>query len=88
MAYIKQNEEPIEIEFVEDEHDSEKDFQASFWFDNKRYYLDDFIRTHDNPWCAGCDFPEYIHGYESDNYWNPLYIELIGDEAVNVYKED
>ena len=84
--YKKLNVEPIEIEYVVDEHDSDKDFKPSFWWNNKRYYLDNFIRTHNNPF-GGINCPEYIHGYEAENYYNPLFIELINDEAVNVYKE-
>lgn len=86
--WIKKNEEPIEIEYVEDEHDEEKDFQPSFWWNNKRYYLRDFGRTHNNPWVHFFDMPDYIHGYEMEEYVNPLFIELIGgDQAVNVYEE-
>ena len=87
FIYTKLNTEPIEIEYVEDEHDSEKDFEPSFWFENSRHYLNDFMRTHNNPWCCG-DFPEYIHGYDSTEYYKPLMIELIGDSAVNVYREE
>ena len=91
MAFVKINEEPIEIEYVEDEHEESRDFDPSFWYYNKRYYLDDFIRVHDNPWMTfgGLldEWPEYIHGVEADEYYHPLYIELIGDEAVNVYEE-
>lgn len=83
--YIQQNVEPIEIEYVEDEHDEEKDFQPSFWFENQRYYLDDFTRTHNSPFVSG-DFPEYIHGFESESYYHPLYIELIADTHVNVFR--
>ena len=86
MPFIKQNDEPVEIECVEDEHEEARDFQPSFWWNNRRYYLDDFIRCHNNPWVGG-EFPEHIHGYEADNYWNPLFIELIGDEFVNIYEE-
>ena len=82
--YIKENSSPILIEYVEDEHDETRDFTPSFWWYGKRYYLDDFIRCHNNPWSCG-NFPDHIHGYESDNYYNPVYIELIADEAVNVY---
>ena len=88
--YIKLNDEPIEIEYVADEHQEEKDFEPSFWLAapgyNKRYYLDDFMRTHDNPWIVS-DFPDYIHGIESDNYYRPIYIEIIDGAAVNVYEE-
>ena len=87
MEYTRQNIDPIEIEYVEDEHDETRDFQPSFWYDNHRFYLDNFIRTHNNPWMSG-DFPEYIHGVEADEYYNPLFIELISDVAVNVYREE
>ena len=82
----KLNTEPIPVETVEDEHEEALDFEPSFWWNNKRYYLKNFIRTHNNPWIGG-EWPEFIHGYEAGEYYNPLFIELIGDEAVNVYKE-
>ena len=88
--YVKQNEEPIEIEYVEDEHEESRDFEPSFWWWNKRYFLSDFLRCHNNPWLGG-EFPEYIHGMQndgsSDSYRCPMFIELIGDSAVNIYKE-
>ena len=43
--WVKLNDEPIEIEYVEDEHDEEYDFQPSFWWNNQRYHLNDFIRA-------------------------------------------
>ena len=79
MAYQKLNIEPIEIEYGEDD-----DF--FFLWDGIKYKLSDFIRTHNNPWVSD-NFPDYIHGYESENYYNPLFIELIDDVAVNMYKE-
>jgi len=85
--YVKQNEEPIEIEYVEDEHDEEKDYEPSFWWNNKRYFLEDFGRTHDNLWTPFDEIPDYIHAYEMNEYYNPLFIELVGgDQAVNVYE--
>lgn len=87
MTFKKLNDEPIAIEYIEDEHDETRDFQPSFWWYNQRYYLNDFTRTHDNPW-VGWFGPDYIHGYENDNYINPLFIEVSDDgEAVNVYEE-
>ena len=89
-TYKKLNNEEIKIVYVPDEHDEGKDFLPSFWFFNRRYYLDDFTRVHNNPWIYD-DFPEYIHAIQADDsaesYTNPLYIELISDEMVNVYKE-
>lgn len=87
--YKKINDEPIEIEHVEDEHDEERDFVPSFWLAaagyNRRYYIDDFMRTHNNPWIYD-EYPEHIHGVQTDEYYRPLYIELISDVAVNVYE--
>ena len=41
-AFVKQNTDPILIETIEDEHEASRDFQPSFWWNNHRYYLDDF----------------------------------------------
>lgn len=85
--YVKQNEDWIEIEYVEDEHDEERDFQPSFWWNNRRYYLDDFLRCHNNPWVSD-NFPEYIHGYEANEYYHPLFIEIADSgDCLNVYEE-
>ena len=87
--FVKLNDEPIEIERVPDEHDERRDFEPSFWWNNRRYFMDDFIRIHNNPWLGGAaEYPEHIHAVESENYYHPLYIELIGDSEVNVYEED
>ena len=88
MRYVYNllNEEPILVETVLDEHEESLDYEPSFWFWNRRYYLKDFIRAHNNPWVS-VDYPENIHGYEAGNYYDPLYIELIGSAFVNVYKE-
>ena len=88
MRYVYNllNEEPILVETVLDEHEESLDYEPSFWFWNRRYYLKDFIRAHNNPWVS-VDYPENIYGYEAGNYYDPLYIELIGSAFVNVYKE-
>lgn len=85
--FIKLNDEPILIEYVEDEHDSELDYKSSFWFRNHRYYLKDFVRCHNNPWISDTGIPENITGMEDDNYYNPLFIEVISAEEINVYEE-
>lgn len=85
--YVKINTEPIEIEYVEDEHNENRDFEPSFWCNNRRYYLTDFTRIHDNPFICGDNFPDYIHGIENETYYRPLFIELINnDTAVNAYE--
>ena len=88
-VFKKLNDEPVEIEEVEDEHEAENDFKPSFWFNNRRYFIENFVRVHNNPWMGSVEeYPEYIHAVESENYFSPLYIELIGDSAVNVYREE
>ena len=86
--YKKLNDEPIEIEYVPDEHEEKNDYKASFWWNNKRYFLEDFTRCHNNPW-VNDTFPEYISGFETHGYYNPLFVELIDgcDELLNVYEE-
>jgi hypothetical protein len=87
FRFVKQNSEPILVESVVDEHDPERDFSLSFWFENSRHYLDDYCRTQDNPWLGG-GFPEYIHGMEIGVYHDPLFVGLTDDcECVNVYRE-
>ena len=85
--FIKLNDEPIMIEYVEDEHDSENDLEPSFWFRNHRYYLKDFGLCHNNPWISDGGIPENITAMEYDNYYNPLFIEVISCEEINIYEE-
>lgn len=82
------NDTPIEIEYVEDEHNPERDFRASFWWDGQRQYLDDIVRVHNNPWFNQYDnYPTYIHGI-SDDYMHPFFVEIVdGGDAVNIYRE-
>lgn len=90
VTFVKLNDEPVEIEFVEDEHEAENDFKPSFWWRNRRYFLENFTRTHGNPWMGTWiddPYPEHIHTMEADNYYRPLFIELVGDEFVNIYEE-
>ena len=84
-------EENIPVEYVEDEHDTEKDFEPSFWYWNKRYYLSDFTRVHNNPWCC-YSYPDFIQGVQDDgsrdSFENPLLIRLDdAGETVTVYRE-
>lgn len=86
IIFEKQNAEPLQIEYIEDEHEEARDYTPSFWYNGSRYYLEDFIRLHGSPWISGADYPEHIHGVEANNYYTPLYIEIIGSEEVNVYR--
>ena len=85
--FIKQNKEPVPIECVPDEHEEARDFLPSFWWNNRRYFIQDFIRCHNNPWIGPVDYPEHIHAYEADQYVNPLFIELVDQEHINIYEE-
>jgi len=66
--------------------DDEESIQPGFEFEGGFHYLSDFVRTHNNPW-GGLDVPDYIHGYDATNIYNPLFIEIDnGGEAVRVYE--
>lgn len=85
--FRKLNDEPIEIEYVEDEYEELRDFLPSFWFENRCHYIHDYVKVHNNPWIRG-EWPEFIHGIEGDVYYKPLLIEVVdGGAAVNVYQE-
>lgn len=92
-GYELKNDEPIEIEYVEDEHNEDDDYEPSFWYDNRRYFLKDFIRVHNNPWWScSHELPEYIHGVLSDgsarSYERPFFIEVLeSGDYVNIYEE-
>ena len=83
--FVKLNSKPIEIEYVPDEMDEGKDFEPSFVWGGQRYYTGDFVRCHNNPY-IGDVFPEYIHGYEAENYYGALYIEIVNSDELNVYE--
>lgn len=86
-CFVRLNSKLIPIERVEDEHEEARDYEPSFWFNNKRYYLDEFTMCHYNPFVYD-SFPDYIHAYEAENYFHPIYIEFVNNcEYVNVYEE-
>ena len=98
--FIKQNDEPIPIMCEpEDEWNmetflsrqrEEPCYKTWFWWDREKHYIDEFVRVHGNPWLGTTlydDFPEYIHGMEANEYYHPLFIEVVGGEYVNVYEE-
>ena len=62
-------------------------WQPCFEYNGKRYWLSDFIRTHNNP-CGGMKTPDYIHGYYWKDYYNPIFIEIHDSgDAVRVYEK-
>ena len=65
-------------------------------FQGKQYSLEQFLSTHSvwtsawNPFYSENDMDDYVilSGYESEEYFNPLLIEIGGyGEFVRVYKE-
>ena len=81
MKFVKLNKKPLTI--------YESETKGSYFnFNNKRYYMNDFIRVHNNMQFNDSNIPDYIHGISQD-YYNPLYIQYIPDfnDKVNVYKE-
>ena len=68
-AFIKQNKEPVPIECVPDEHEEARDFLPSFWWNNRRYFIQDFIRCHNNPWILVDQ--EHINIYEEKEVKSP-----------------
>ena len=82
----------LEIEYKEitedmKEYADEEDYiQACFEYEGGVHYLSDFVRCHNNPW-GGIDSPDYIHGYDSTNIYNPLFVEISDSgEAVRLYE--
>ena len=82
--FKKLNDDPLPIEYILDEERG--DFVPVFDWEDETYHLDDFVRVHNNPWVDSGEFPDFIHGEHAFEYFVPLYIEVVGDEAVNVYE--
>lgn len=59
-----------------------------FYHNGRRIPMGLIVRTHNNPWLSEKAFPDYIHGYKADDYFNPLFIEINRTgEAVKVYRQ-
>lgn len=88
--FTKVNNEEVEwqSEFVPSQLDDDDDVSFYFEFDGDKYYLNDFLRVHNNPWFSGDDYPNIIDGVYMHNSLEPLYIHLIGDYAVDVYRRN
>lgn len=85
QQYKKVNKSPIEIHYIPDE-DPRYEMQPSFVFNGQRYWLKDFIRTHNNIWVNQSDFPDYIDAYQGNEYMLPLYIHYYeSEQQVDVY---
>ena len=65
---------------------SEDYIQPYVEFEGKTYWLNDFVRTHNNPW-GNIDCPDYIHGYDSTNIFCPMFIEISNSgDCARLYK--
>lgn len=84
-TFEKQNYEPVAIEYFEDIEDESRAIRPGFVWNDCRYYLDQFVRCHNNPWILDT-FPEHIHAMQYDQYYEPLFLEIIGGEYVNIYQ--
>ena len=81
----------IEHEEIADEMKEYTECEEDWWqpcfeYNGERYWLFNFIRTRNNPFCD-IETPEYIHGYNLTSY-NPLFIEIHDSgDAVRVYEK-
>ena len=81
-AFQKMNRRPLKIYFSET-----GDGKSYFRYKGSCFYLDDIVRTHDNPWTGDMHLPDYIHGFDTSHSY-ALFVELLPDgESVNVYEE-
>lgn len=82
--FTKLNDEPVNIEFTTYENG---ETVPSFYWADKRYYLSDFIRAHNNPWyTCGEDMPSFIHAVSTD-FFNPIFLSIHDDETLDIYTE-
>lgn len=88
---FKRVSDEIEIEYREITEEMKKwtaesnYWQPGFEYNGKFYCLSNFLKCHGNPW-GNMNVPEYIHGYDANNSRDPIFIELISDDAVIVYE--
>ena len=82
----------LEIQYKEADEDMKDYLIQEDWiqpcveYESETYWLSDFVRTHNNPW-GNIDCPDYIHGYDSTNIFNPMFIELADSgDCARLYK--
>ena len=86
--FVKENETPIPIEKVEDEHLEERDYLPSFWWNNRRLFPEEDFEPVRRTGYE--EIPENITMVESDNWADPMYLEVVdvdGEKHVNIFKE-
>lgn len=82
---------PVDYEEITEdmkEYTGEEDYwQPCFKWKDETHWLSDFIRCHHNLWSGMDGVPDYIHGYQGNTYWNPLFIEVDDSgEGVRLYE--
>ena len=82
---------PVDYEEITEdmkEYTSEEDYwQPCFKWKGETLWASDFIRCHNNGWSGMEDAPDYIHGYQKDTYYYPLFIEIDDyGECVRLYE--
>lgn len=68
----KKNKDPIPIEYSQ---------EPSFWWNKSRHFMSDFNKCNFSHW------PGYIHAFEAESYNQPLYIEIIDGETINIWEK-
>lgn len=83
LQFKKLNKKPLKLYYAMEKG-------AYFNYKNKRYYINDFIRIHQNTWFNDSNYPGFIHGMQQNEYYKPLFIELLDgyDTFINVYQEE
>lgn len=88
--FVKQNDKSILIERVEDEHEESKDYVLSFWFENRRHYVDDFVIADlslvDEDGCGEMSVYRQNDGTRGA-FENPMYIVWTGEDDIDIYRE-
>ena len=82
---IEYREIPDEMkEYVKNEEDW---WRPCFYYNEEYWWLSNFLLCHGSPW-GEVDVPDYIHGYDSNNYYNPIYIQVSeSGEFVKIYEK-
>lgn len=65
----------------------DNDGRAYFIYHTEKFYMDEIMRTHNNPWIED-RFPDYIHGMMTYNLFGTnLYIQIVDNgEAVRIWE--
>lgn len=85
--FIKINKEPIALNFIycDDIENDLEESKITFKYEDMEFDLEEFVKVRNNPWLTIEEYPDYIHAVHISSYGRPLYLELVGDESVNLY---